>query len=692
MTFGLTSWLKSTYPDLNCEVPVFYPSKEVLDTREWLITNGLGGYASSTVAGAHVRRYHGLLICALSAPRDRHVILSRAEEELILDGKQYALSTNFWASGVVAPTGYKLIESFTLTPTPTWVYEIDGHYLIKQIAVPHGKDLVQVCYFWQPELARAPQRAEIQIRFLTGFRYFHDQVRGDSSKSYPQFLSQNHTVILLGDSSRRLHISWQQGKYQPENQWWWDYHWPKETLRALPDQEDLLLVGSLAASLDPEKPVTFAASLDRPADDLDFGGLLLQNIRRQRLLIEKATLSRTVKQDLLVLACDQFLVANRGGDPSIMEGYPWFNDSGRAALCALPGLLLATHRHKEAKSILAGLSGRMLNGLLPNRCLDTPEHLVSPEAAYGSSDVSLWWGWALFHYYNATGDDQFVREQFPLMLSVVEHYVNGTNSGIIIDDEDGLLYCARTNHAFTWMDAKVADISISPRSGKPVELSALWYNFLETIVYFADKIGFSDPQLVQITRMAQRCRSSMHKFWNEESQCLFDVIETDHPRGKQKDASIRPNQLFALSLPFRSLSSLEEKSILLTVEIHLLTPLGIRTLSPDDPSYQRRFGCGLAHADQYHRDLSYHNGTAWPWLLGHYFAALLNVFGPGGQSAGKIKRMLEALLNGLTEESCLGSIPEIFDGELPQSPHGCYAYSLSVAECMRWVAWRNKQL
>ncbi len=227
MTFGLNSWLKLQYSDLNFEVPLSYPSREHPDDREWLVANGLGGYSSSTICGAHRRRYHGLLVSALTAPHDRFVILSRVEELVIVDGVEYELATNHWHSGVTSPTGYRYLESFTTLPSPTWVFEIGGHYLVKQLTLEWHTDTLQIAYYWLPDPERDQVDARIVIRFLTGYRSIHDQVFGSSDDRYPQFVSPNHSIIMLNESTRRLCLTWDDGEYEPQRQWWWNYFWPK---------------------------------------------------------------------------------------------------------------------------------------------------------------------------------------------------------------------------------------------------------------------------------------------------------------------------------------------------------------------------------------------------------------------------------------------------------------------------------
>ncbi len=694
MTFGLIGWLKSRYADLNFEIPIWYPSREQADHREWLITNGLGGFTSGTVSGAHTRRYHGLLVAALNVPSDRHHIISRLDEVVTIDGTDYQLATNHWASGVVSPTGFKQIESFTTLPVPTWVYEFGGHYLVKQICLKWGTNEVYVGYHWLPDPENMPEQAEISVRFLAGFRNFHSQVRGSSDDRYPQFVSPKHSVIILNESEKRLCLSWSSGNYQAEKQWWWDFHWPEEAARNLPDTEDLYLVGSVRSVLTADQEFTVAASLDQPVGSANCLQAVEYVLNRQKELLRQANLPRSAKADMLVLASDQFLVSAGGQHPdeiAVIEGYPWFGESGRTAMISVPGLTLATRRFDEAKKVIDHYTNRMINGLMPSRLVEYAKEFSQLHTEYGAADITLWWGWSVYQYFKITRDKNFIKTQLPLLLDAAGHYIRGTNSGVRVDSRDGLLVCADARHEYSWMDAKVADIPITPRSGKPVDICSLWYNFLELIQFLAGSVDFQSESLTEIKAIADLCRRSMQKFWNKDALCLYDVIEPASRSHLEPDAAIRPNQILAVAMPYRCLDKHQEKMVLTAVEVELFTPMGLRTLAPADPSYQSMYGCGFTHADQYHRDLSYHQGTAWPWLLGPYCDALVNVFGSTAETKTRISLIIQPLLAHMTEDGCLGSISEIFDGARPHAARGAIAQALSVAEIMRWYAWQVKQ-
>ena len=690
MTFGLISWLKSHYPDLKYEVPVVYPSRDKPDGREWLVTNGLGGFSMGTITGANRRRYHAVLVSAIPPPTDRHVILSRVEEVLTINGRDYELSTNHWESGVVSPTGYKFIESFTALPCPTWVFEIDGNYLVKQLVHGWGTEEVHIGYYWLPEDESSTDVVHLTCKILVGFRDMHGELQGSSDKTYAQFVSPNQSVIILDEHSR-LCLTWSDGQYESQKQWWWDFDWPVESMRGLPSTEDLYFVGSVKSKLTSEKGLCLGASYDKPILSPNCEPVLKEIIARQRSLIDRANLDNSQRSDMMLLACDQFLTTSNkdSGLQTVVEGFPWYNVGGRAAMLSLPGLTVSTRRFDAAKEILTHQANGIVNGIMPNWMFDRNEMVDNSQFDYEAVDVSLWWGWALYKYFRVTRDLELIKQQLPIMISVVDHLIGGTNDGIAVDPSDGLLRCAANNKAFTWMHTKVEGMPITQRPGKPVEVCALWYNFLETIVFFAESVTHEDTE--RIKTLAAQAKESMQKFWNEERRCLYDVIEEGVTPSKRHDDSKRCNQLMAVSLPYRALTDEQSKAILRVVEEELITPMGVRTLAPSESSYQGVFGCGLAHPDQYHRDLSRHQGMAYPWLLGQYCDALLNINGQTPDTVNRIRLIWQPLFDHTFSEDCLGSITEMFDGNRPQLPRGCPASASAVAEAMRWLRWVLKQ-
>jgi 4-alpha-glucanotransferase len=648
------------------------------------------------------------------------VILSRVEELITIDGVSYELASNYWASGVVSPTGFKRLDCFTILPTPTWVFDLGGHYLVKRLCLAHGTNQLYLGYTFIADMADfsdiqgpSSQHPEVKLttRFLVGFRDIHATVKGSSGDSYPQFVSANQSLIILNEAGNRLCLTWNSGKYEALKQWWWDYNWPEESARGESDGEDLFLVGSLTTALTADKEYSLGASFEDVVPDPDCQSVINDTIKRQNKLIARASLPRSNKSDMLILACDQFIVpdafekrekkARREADMhqslSVMEGYPWFNDSGRAAILSLPGLTLTTRRFDDAKAILRTFARRVREGVVANHTIDPLSPFVSfvePGLDYNSADVSLWYGHALYSYYQTTRDKELVIELLPTLLDTLKSYASATVAGIAVDATDGLLRTGLRDIEMSWMDSKVEDIPITPRAGKAIEINALWYSFLETILYLGKEADVTSGNEEQIKTLSALAKRSMQRFWNTELKCLYDVIDRENISREHgakvdgTDASLRPNQLIAVSMPFRAFTVEQEKQILTNVESVLLTPMGVRSLSPDDSQYQGTYGCGFQHADRYHRDLSYHQGTAWTWLTGIYIEALVNVYGSVPETTSRIKLLLQPLTAHLLEEGCLGTMAEIFDGSRPHLAKGCPAHAAAVAACMRWVGWQ----
>ena len=391
--------------------------------------------------------------------------------------------------------------------------------------------------------------------------------------------------------------------------------------------------------------------------------------RRWRLF-GQAGLPETPEAQRLVTAADQFLVRRDStAGTTVIAGYHWFGDWGRDTMISLPGLALTTRRFDEAAQILRTFARYADRGMLPNRFPDGDE---APE--YNTVDATLWWFHALDAYRRATGDLDLAREQFPLLAEVIDWHVRGTRHGIRLDPADGLLLAGEPGVQLTWMDAKIGDWVVTPRTGKPIEVNALWLNALEVMAELATRQGQSDTHYREL---ADRARAGMQRFWSETDGYLYDVIDPED----QGDPSLRPNQVFALSLPHRAFSPAQEAAVLTAIREHLLTPYGLRTLTPTHPAYVGQYA-----GDAAHRDSVYHQGTVWPWLLGAYVDATLNVRGATPEVRSELRELIRPLLDHLARDACLGSISEIFDGDPPHRPRGCVAQAWSVAEVLRAYA------
>jgi predicted glycogen debranching enzyme len=570
---------------------------------EWIETNGLGGWASSTVCGAHTRRYHGMLVAATET--GRRVLVSRLDETV----NGVALATNHFP-GAIHPRGFEHITSFERGIFPVWEYEANGVRVRKTIAAAHGENTTIVLY----EVLAAPGPFELRLAPFFADRDYH-ALRRRSEQPPGAFVS----IDVPG------------ARFVSAGDWWMNFLYDREEERGLDAVEDLWTPGFYTIEL-------------REGDVLP---VVLSTERRDRDALAMLAAERARREALggeLERAADQFLVRD-----TIIAGYHWFTDWGRDTMIALPGLCLATGRFDDARRILAHWAGAMSRGMIPNRFPDG-----SSEGEYNAVDATLWFFVAVWQYWQITGERLFVDA----LRDAVAWFDRGTRYNIHVDD-DGLLYAGAGGVALTWMDAIVDGHAVTPRRGKAVEVNALWFNALMMLADIAD-----DRALLQ--RAASVSGAFRRAFWNGDAGCCYDVVG---------DASIRPNQLFAISLPFPLFEGERAESILGVIDAKLLTPFGLRTLAPDDPRYR-----GKLAGPQRERDEAYHQGTVWPWLLGPYIDAVVRVRGERGrETAGPL---LDAMRRHLGEAG-LGTISECFDGDAPHAPRGCIAQAWSVAEVLR---------
>lgn len=626
---------------------------EAAGQLEWLETNGLGGFASSSILGMNTRRYHGLLMAATHPPVGRVLMLSKLEETVTVDGRRYEVSSNRYP-GVLHPEGYRYLQEFRLDPFPVFVFDLDGVVLEKRVFMVAGENTTVTEY-------RAGADCTLELRPLIAFRDYHATTHRNDALN-PDYQEQGGMVLLrpYGELPG-LFLAHNAVAVRAGDGWYENFEFDRERERGLDFREDLFNPLAMTFQLGGDAATVIASTLPHRAAE----GVALREaeISRRAALWNAAPREHTVVQRLTE-AADQFLV-RRGKFQTIIAGYPWFSDWGRDSMIALPGLTLATGRYTAARDILLAFAGSMDEGLLPNRFPDAGE---VPE--YNTVDATLWFFEAIRAYGEATGDYEFIRQRlFPSMRASIEWHRHGTRHGIRMD-VDGLLSCGEPGVQLTWMDAKVGDWVVTPRIGKPVEIQALWYNALRILQALAER--FEDPAAaLSLGQLAERARASFRPlFWNEQSRCLFDVVQGEH-----RDDSVRPNQLFAVSLPYRMLDAADARKILDVVERELLTPAGLRTLSPHDPKYHGRYAGGVAS-----RDSAYHQGTVWPWLLGAY----LNVY--ARLNGGSYPPHWLDALEGQFHSGCLGQIGEVADGDAPHRPGGCPAQAWSVAELLRAAA------
>ena len=628
---------------------------------EWLETNGLGGFSSSSIVGLNTRRYHGLLTAATKPPVGRLVLLSKIEETLVIDGNPYDFSANQYP-GAVHPQGHLYLKEFRLDPFPTFVYDVEGVEIEKRVFMVHGENTTVVEYN-----IHSPGNASdcvLELRPLIAFRDYHGTTHQNGSLN-PTVRSANGVASIAPyDGLPELHFGHNADVLERTGNWYLNFEYAAEQERGLGAREDLFnpLVLRFPARHGATATVIASTQL-RPAALAPV--LRDQEIERRRAIIQRAPSTDPLIQQLTA-AADQFIV-QRGDLNTIIAGYHWFADWGRDTMIALPGITLVTGRPDVARNILEAFAQSADQGMLPNRFPDAGE---SPE--YNPVDATLWLFEAVRSYLQYTGDYDFVRTRlYPKLKEIIDWHTRGTRYGIRLDS-DGLLACGEAGVQLTWMDAKIGDWVVTPRTGKPVEIQALWYNALCILRDLAHEFGDSGPETF-LGELARETKDSFNaQFWNADAGCLYDVINGEH-----RDATIRPNQVFAVSLHYGMLPAKKQRQIVEVVQRELLTPLGLRSLSPSDPSYRPRYKGGVLE-----RDSAYHQGTVWPWLIGPYISAYVKVHKQSKEArrqAGLLLRPFEEHLRMVA----LGQISEIADADLPNEPRGCVAQAWSIGELLR---------
>ncbi len=651
----------------------------VAESREWLCTNGIGGYASGTVAGLLTRRYHGLLIAALAPPVGRTLLVAKVDEVVRYDGQTYLLATNRWAGGTIDPQGYREIERFRLEgTTPVWTYACGDARLEKRIFMEPGANTTYVRY----RILRARTEVALEIGLLVNYRDDHATTRAPGPPLRIEPVP--HGLRVTADRGARPFVVLAEGAgVQPDHAWHEAFSLRAEEERGLDALEDHLYAGTVRARLAPGSAVTLVCSTE-PDPALDGEAAWRRRERHERDLLTRwertgPAVRRPAWIRHLVLAADQFVVRRplpdrpdpsprasplaRAGGMSVIAGYHWFGDWGRDTMIALPGLTLATGRPEIARTILATYARFIDGGLLPNHF---PDRGGAPE--YNTADATLWYIDAIRAYHAATGDDTLLRDLYPVLEAIIAHHRTGTRYGIGQDQRDGLLRVGEPGIQLTWMDARIGDRVVTARIGKPVEINALWYHALRTMAAFAGRLR---RPAAAYDDQAGRVRAGFERFWNEPAGCCYDVL--DGPEGA--DAAMRPNQIFAVALPESPLPSDRQRRVVDACARHLLTSFGLRSLAPGHAEYRGRYAGGVVE-----RDEAYHQGTVWGWLLGPFVIAHRRVYGDPAAAA-----FLEPMAHHLTDYG-VGSVAEIFDGDPPHTPRGCIAQAWSVAETLR--AWQ----
>ncbi|MDE5093595.1 MAG: amylo-alpha-1,6-glucosidase [Trichodesmium sp. St11_bin5] len=691
----------------------------IAESQEWLVTNGIGGYASSTIAQLLTRRYHGLLIAALQPPLGRTLLLTKLDETAKYKNQNFPLYCNRWANGSINPEGYKKVEKFYLEGTiAVWKFKFADIVLEKRIWMEQGENTTYIHY----NLRSGSEPLNLVIKALINHREHHDHTYANNANDwYINIKKANKGVCVqpFPEATPLYLLTHPQIDEKTlvctqANNWYYGFNLAIEKYRGLEEIEDHLNAITLNAQLEVGKSLTIVASTkENPttngeealASRLAYEQKIIQKfanpqisqvqqkktidplsspskISTQKKSISSASISSAndkgtpewIKQ--LVLAANQFIVDRKSPEhtegKTIIAGYHWFQDWGRDTMISLPGLTICTKQFDVARSILQTFAKYVKEGMLPN---NFPESGGTP--TYNTVDTTLWYFEAIRAYYEATEDDKLLAQLFPVLEEIIDYYSKGTRYNVKLDTDDGLIFAGEPGSQITWMDAKVDNSPVTARIGKPIEISALWYNALQIMYRFAEKLKKRELKYKQLIRLIKD--KGFPRFWNNKSGYCYDVIDT--PSGN--DASLRPNQIFALSLPpisqkysYTPLLTVEqEKQVMEICTQKLLTPYGLRSLSSDDPEYK-----GIYGGDMEKRDRAYHQGTVWGWLIGSYVIAHLRIY----KDPVKAKELLKPMEKHLMVHG-IGSISEIFDGNEPTTPRGCIAQAWSVAEVLR--AW-----
>ncbi|HXN50356.1 MAG TPA: amylo-alpha-1,6-glucosidase [Candidatus Acidoferrum sp.] len=643
---------------------------EAAESREWLVTNGIGGYASGTIAGSMTRRYHGLLVAALQPPARRTQMVAWIDEFVRSGGAEFALATHRWASGAVEPKGFQHIEELRLEGTvPVWTYTLEDARLEKRIWMRQGANTTYVEY----TLVQGSNPLEMELKALVNYRDFHATTHAGDWRMRVDPL-ENGVRVVAFDRAAPFYLKSAEAACEARHEWYRDCFLAAERARGLDDREDHLFAAIFRAKLRAGESVTIVSTTEGSAA-LDGEVVRVERAAHEAKIVaawnaQSKAISAESPEWLqqLVLAADQFIVKRTLPDEpdgrTVIAGYPWFGDWGRDTMIALPGLTLATGRADVARQILLAFAKYIDGGMLPN---NFPDAGGKPE--YNTVDAALWYFEAARQYFAATRDMQTLQELFPVLAGVIDAHVKGTRYRIHVDESDGLLYAGEAGVQLTWMDAKVGDWVVTPRTGKAVEINALWINALETMAGFARQL--KKPRKTYET-LSREAKGSFQKFWNAQRGCCYDVIDAPE---LGSDPSLRPNQIFAVALPVSPLTPAQQKAVVDICAERLLTPNGLRSLAPGEPGYQGHYSGGPRE-----RDAAYHQGTAWGWLLGPFALAHFRVY----QDRAAAVRFLDSVETAIRSYG-IGSLAEIYDGDTPFTPQGCIAQAWTVGEVLR--AW-----
>lgn len=655
---------------------------------EWIVTNGLGGYSSSTVLGINTRKYHGILVSSFDPPLNRRVMITKLDEQITDNKQTYLLGANEFSQSIF-PRGYEHLEKFQWSLFPQFHYKIDNIELKKTILMLLNKNTTVVHY---EVFSSLPKSTILKIFPLVNSRHFHSVTRRrELEPTYSKKVDSQRVRLQTTKPQSTLIISTDVGKFLDEDETWVEgMHFRIDRSLGTNYIDDSYIPGRFNIPINPQSKTEFTIvataareamvtediheSSCREAENFeDFRHRQTERIcnlmKRPPSLLQGNVESRAERYLMwLIWAADSFIVARASTQKkSVIAGYHWFEDWGRDTLISLPGLTLVTHRFDDARDILLTFKNYCHAGLMPNRFPD--KNGQTP--IYNTVDATLWYFNSVLQYLKYTGDFSFIKNKlWNTLKSVIDHHIQGTINNIHLDN-DGLI---EHGPQLTWMDAVINGNPVTPRHGKAVEIQALWFNALKTMIILANRFGY--PNLAdKYTDLAKDTSLSfVEKFWDDQRSCLLDVLNKE-----TEEVGVRPNQIFAVSLDFSMLNKKQQFAVVSTVQTKLWTKCGLRTLSPDDKRYRGRY-----YGTWDDRNLAYHNGTIWPWLTGPFSTAFLRVHNFDAETRGFVfENFLLPLLEEQTHRAGLGTISEIFDGDAPHIPRGCVSQAWSVAELLR---------
>lgn len=649
------------------ELPLFHFDRNICNNlksafeKEWLETNGIGGYASSTIVGINTRRYHGLLMAATEPPLGRALMLSKCEETLLVGEDQIPLSSNIYPD-VVFPLGYLNQNSFSRFPFPTFTFEARNFLLEKTVFMVEGENTTVVMY----RLINGPENVLLHIRPMIAFRDYHSLVQENPLEDAQFSIQENYLQIKPYEGHPPLYMYHDAFNIEDTGFWYRNAVYPKEARRGLDYYEDLYSPCALLFFMKRDE-TRFLISTTHKKEAINITSIIQEERDRRQ---KKLTLEENKFIQSLSYNAHSFIVKKNESIANIIAGYHWFADWGRDTMVSIPGICLTTGRYEDAKNIFLSYLKYRSMGMIPNKF---PRENEIPE--YNSVDASLWCINAIYLYWRLSGDSKTVTETLlPIIEEIISCYMKGTRYNIHMDS-DGLLYAGEEGLQLTWMDVKIGEWVVTQRKGKPVEINALWYNALRIIALLFNANNQS-KKAQHFETIAQKTKERFNEvFWYKEGRYLFDCLDGDF-----LDATLRPNQIFSISLPFTVLEKKYQESVFATVRDHLLTPYGLRTLSPHDKNY-----IGFYTGNQKERDLAYHQGTVWPWLLGAYIDAYFKIYGFSQKGTDYAIDLVKAF-EGHIYEAGIGTISEIFDGDPPHAARGSISQAWSVAEILRVCA------